>query len=67
MNLWEVGQGEDNLPSFCLELAAVGDDDRAAGLATLGANGLDLLDDVHALNNRAENDVLKKELDMDVR
>ena len=53
------------MPSFRLELAAVGDDDRAAGLATLGADGLDLLDDVHALNNRAENDVLKKELDMD--
>ena len=60
MNLWKVGQGEDNLPSFyCLELATVGDDDRAAGLATLGADGLDLLDDIHALNNGAENDVLK--------
>merc|ERR1712035_295929 len=41
-----------------LELTTVGDNDWSAGLATLGADGLDLLDDVHALNDGAKNDVL---------
>lgn len=38
-------------------MTAIGDDDFLSGLATLVADSLDLLDDVHALNDGAENDV----------
>ena len=44
-----------------LELAAVGDDDRLGGRAGPRADGLDLLDDVHALGHGAEDDVLAVE------
>ena len=44
-----------------LELAAVGDDDRLGGRARARADGLDLLDDVHALGHGAEDDVLAVE------
>ena len=44
-----------------LELAAVGDDDRLQGRAGARADGLDLLDDVHALGHGAEDDVLAVE------
>ena len=36
---------------MCLELSRGGDGDLLAGLAALAAVGLDLLDDVHALND----------------
>lgn len=41
-----------------LELSAVGDDDLLGGLAGLRANSLDGLDDIQALNNLAEDNVL---------
>ena len=41
-----------------LELAAVIDDDLGGGGAAAGAEGLDLLDDIHALNDTAEHNVL---------
>ena len=44
-----------------LELAAVGDHDRLGGRAGPRADGLDLLDDVHALGHGAEDDVLAVE------
>ena len=44
-----------------LELAAVGDHDRLGGRARARADGLDLLDDVHALGHGAEDDVLAVE------
>jgi len=44
-----------------LALAAVGDQDLLGGLAALGAEGLNLLDGVHALDNLAEDDVLAVE------
>ena len=43
------------------ELAAVGDHDRLGGRARARADGLDLLDDVHALGHGAEDDVLAVE------
>ena len=48
--------------AICLrELAAVGDDDRLGRRAGPRADGLDLLDDVHALGHGAEDDVLAVE------
>ena len=44
-----------------LELAAVTDNDRLRGRAGPRADGLDLLDDVHALGHGAEDDVLAVE------
>ena len=44
-----------------LELAAVGDHDRLGRRAGPRADGLDLLDDVHALGHGAEDDVLAVE------
>lgn len=44
-------------PFPILELAAVGDDDFFASLAALGSVRFDLLDDIHALNDIAEDDV----------
>ena len=44
-----------------LELAAVGDHDRLGRRARARADGLDLLDDVHALGHGAEDDVLAVE------
>lgn len=41
-----------------LELAAVSDDDAGLGAAALAALRLHLLDDVHALDDLAEDDVL---------
>jgi hypothetical protein len=41
-----------------LQLAGVGDCDCLGGLAGLRANSLDFLDDVHALNDFAEHNVL---------
>lgn len=41
-----------------LDLARVGDLDLLAGLARLRSNSLDVLDDVLALDDLAENDVL---------
>ena len=41
-----------------LALATVSDDDLLGGLAGLGAKALDLLDNVHALDDLAEHDVL---------
>lgn len=40
------------------DLAAVSDDDRRAGLAARRADGLDRLNDVHALGDLAEHHVL---------
>merc|ERR1719194_252168 len=39
-------------------LAAVSDDNWLSGRAALGADGLDGLDDIHALNDAAEDNVL---------
>ena len=39
-------------------MTGVVDDDLLGGLAALGAERLDLLDDLHALNDLSENDVL---------
>ena len=47
-----------------LELARRCNLDGARGLATLAADGLDLLDDVHTLDNAAENDVLIKKINV---
>ena len=44
-----------------LALAAVGDDDLFRGLPGLGAEALDLLDDVHPLDDLAEHNVLAVE------
>ena len=41
-----------------LELATVGNDDGLAGGSAVGSDALDLLDDVHTLDNLAEDDVL---------
>ena len=45
--------------SRCLQLTAVGDNHLLARLATLRANRFDLLNDVHALDNGAKDNVLK--------
>ena len=44
-----------------LTLSAVGDNDLRASGAALAADGLDLFDDVHAFDDRAENNVLTVE------
>lgn len=41
-----------------LQLTAVSDDNLLGGLATVRADGLNSLNDVHTLNNLAEDDVL---------
>ena len=45
----------------CLELTAVGNNNSLAGLAGLGADGLNSLDDVQALSDLTEHDVLAVE------
>ena len=47
-----------NTEGVRLELAAVSDDDAGLGAAALAALRLHLLDDVHALDDLAEDDVL---------
>lgn len=44
-----------------LTLSTVGDDNLRAGGAALTADGLDLLDDVHAFDDGTENNVLTVE------
>ena len=46
------------MPLLHLALPTVGDDDLLVGLARLGAEALDLLDDVHPLDDLTEDDVL---------
>jgi len=48
----------DASESASLQLAAVGNDDLGGGVSGVGSNGLDPLDDVHALDDVAEDDVL---------
>ena len=44
-----------------LTLSTVGDDNLRAGGAVLAADGLDLLDDVHTVDDGTENNVLSVE------
>ena len=44
-----------------MTLSAVGDNDLRAASAGFAADGLDLFDDVHAFDDRAENNVLTVE------
>ncbi len=44
------------------DLARIGDADVLGGAARLGAEGLHLLDEVHALKDAAEDDVLDRSI-----
>jgi hypothetical protein len=46
------------LRTFLLTLAAISNGDLLGGLAALGTIGLDLLDDLHSLDDLTEDDVL---------
>ena len=60
LSLSELKRSE--LSSFCVirsaKLAAIGDDDRGLGGARLGSDALNLLDNVHATGDGAEDGVL---------